>query len=131
MFGLIELEPGLPMETVFTYSEIYPWCKIGHFGEVRRNSGVAYTNMLFFGDWDKNCKEVGSLGLRVSECRRVSTCGSCPPMQYPPSVLFWKPSEGHVLLRKQRTKDGAFAVESVSRNRAVYPTKKRAIEYQH
>lgn len=72
MLSLIELEPGLPMEKVFTYSEIYSGSKVGHFGELRRNSGAAYTDMIFFDDWDKNCNEVGCLGVACVECRRVS-----------------------------------------------------------
>lgn len=71
MLGLIELEPGLPMEKVFTYTEIYAGSKIGHFGELRRNSGVAYADMIFFDDWDENCNEVGSLGVACVECQQV------------------------------------------------------------
>lgn len=71
MLGLLELEPGLPMDSVFSYSEI-AGSKIGNFGELQRNTGVAYAGMIFFDDWDKNCKEVGSLGVTCVECRRVS-----------------------------------------------------------
>lgn len=76
MLSLLELEPGLPMDSVFSYSEIYSGSKIGHFGELQRNTGVAYADMIFFDDWDKNCKEVGSLGVTCVECQRVSPAPS-------------------------------------------------------
>lgn len=97
VLGLIELEPGLPMERIFAYSEIYSGSKIGHFGELRRNSGVAYTDMIFFDDWDKNCNEVGSLGVTCFECRRVSAYTKADN-PYPPSARVWKPPKGRALL---------------------------------
>lgn len=69
--SLIELEPGLSIDTVFAYSEICSGSQIGHFGELRRNSGVDYIGMIFFDDWDKNCNEVGSLGVACVECRKA------------------------------------------------------------
>lgn len=45
--------------------------KIRHFGEIRRNSQVPYEDMIFFDDWDQNCKDVGKLGVTCVECRRV------------------------------------------------------------
>lgn len=71
--SLIELEPGLLMRSVFSFSEMYSGSKVRHFGEIRKNSGVPYEDMIFFDDWDQNCKDVGSLGVTCVECRRVST----------------------------------------------------------
>lgn len=45
--------------------------KVKHFGEIRRNSRVPYEEMIFFDDWDQNCKDVGKLGVTCVECRRV------------------------------------------------------------
>lgn len=71
--GLLELEPGLRMRDVFTtrLSEIYRGTKVRHFEALRKNSGVPYEDMIFFDDWDQNCKEVGRLGVTCIECRRV------------------------------------------------------------
>ncbi|CAM9896596.1 unnamed protein product [Scytosiphon promiscuus] len=70
VMGLIELEPGLLMRSVFSFSEIYSGSKVKHFGEIRRNSRVPYEEMIFFDDWDQNCKDVGKLGVTCIECRR-------------------------------------------------------------
>lgn len=50
--------------------------KVRHFGEIRRNSKVPYEEMIFFDDWDQNCKDVGKLGVTCVECRRVRITGS-------------------------------------------------------
>lgn len=71
VMNLIELEPGLPMRSVFSFSEIYTGSKVRHFTQIRKNSGVPYEDMIFFDDWDQNCKDVGSLGVVCIECRRV------------------------------------------------------------
>ena len=47
--------------------------QVRHFGEIRRNSRVPYEEMIFFDDWDQNCKDVGKLGVTCVECRRVRT----------------------------------------------------------
>ncbi|CAM9768807.1 unnamed protein product [Ectocarpus sp. 12 AP-2014] len=70
VMGLIELEPGLLMRSVFAFTEIYSGSKVRHFGEIRRNSKVPYEEMIFFDDWDQNCKDVGKLGVTCVECRR-------------------------------------------------------------
>lgn len=69
--SLIELEPGLLMRSVFSFSEIYTGSKVHHFGAIRKNSGVPYEDMIFFDDWDQNCKDVRKLGVTCIECRRV------------------------------------------------------------
>lgn len=75
VMSLIELEPGLLMRSVFSFSEIYTGSKVRHFGAIRKNSGVPYEDMIFFDDWDQNCKDVGSLGVTCVECRRVRRGG--------------------------------------------------------
>lgn len=32
---------------------------------------MPYEEMIFFDDWDQNCKDVGKLGVTCVECRRV------------------------------------------------------------
>lgn len=73
VMGLLELEPGMLMSDVFAthLSEIYRGTKVRHFGELRKKSGVPYEDMVFFDDWDQNCKEVGRLGVTCIECPRV------------------------------------------------------------
>ncbi|CAM9188588.1 unnamed protein product, partial [Sphacelaria rigidula] len=71
VMDLLELEPGVRMRDVFTprLSEIYRGTKVRHFEELRKSSGVPYEDMIFFDDWDQNCKEVGRLGVTCIECR--------------------------------------------------------------
>lgn len=73
VMALLELEPGVLMRDVFTprLSEIYRGTKVRHLGELRKNSGVPYEDMIFFDDWDQNCKDVGKLGVTCIECPRV------------------------------------------------------------
>lgn len=72
VMALLELEPGVLMRDVFTprLSEIYRGTKVRHLGELRKNSGVPYEDMIFFDDWDQNCKDVGKLGVTCIECPR-------------------------------------------------------------
>lgn len=41
---------------------------LGRFGEIPK---VPYEDMVFFDDWDQNCKDVSKLGVTCVECRRV------------------------------------------------------------
>lgn len=90
VMGLIELEPGVLMRNVFSCSQIYTGSKVRHFGEIRKSSSVPYEDMIFFDDWDQNCKEVGSLGVTCVECRRVryasSSCFVAVPDVFPLSI---------------------------------------------
>lgn len=71
MMNLIELEPGLPMRSVFTSTQVYSGSKVRHFGAIRKDTGIPYEDMIFFDDWDQNCIDVGSLGVTCIECPRV------------------------------------------------------------
>lgn len=87
VMSLIELEPGLLMHSVFDISEIYTGSKVRHFGKIRKKSGVPYEDMIFFDDWDENCKEVGSLGVMCVECPRVRTRGRRLAVR---KYIFWR-----------------------------------------
>ena len=69
--NLIELEPGLPMCSVFSSTQVYSGSKVRHFGVIRKDTGVPYEDMIFFDDWDQNCIDVGRLGVTCIECPRV------------------------------------------------------------
>lgn len=71
VMNLIELEPGLPMRSVFTSTQVYSGSKVRHFGAIRKDTGIPYEDMIFFDDWDQNCIDVGSLGVTCIECPRV------------------------------------------------------------
>ncbi|MGI9470885.1 MAG: magnesium-dependent phosphatase-1 [Rubripirellula sp.] len=57
---LVEL---LGIRDRFAYSEIYPTSKQRHFSALRRASGIAFDQMLFFDDEMRNIEDVGSLGV--------------------------------------------------------------------
>lgn len=80
VMNLIELEPGLPMKSVFTSTQVYSGSKVRHFGAIRKDTGIPYEDMIFFDDWDQNCVDVGGLGVTCIECPRVRG-RSCPLSQ--------------------------------------------------
>lgn len=47
----------------FAFEEIYPSSKLRHFESLRRDSGVSYSDMLFFDDEMRNVTEVATLGV--------------------------------------------------------------------
>ncbi|XP_064460331.1 magnesium-dependent phosphatase 1-like isoform X2 [Ornithodoros turicata] len=53
----------------FSYQEIYPGCKVGHFNKFASRSGIPYKDMLFFDDEHRNIRDVSKLGTSHS-----STC---------------------------------------------------------
>lgn len=63
---LLEL---LGIRTRFQFSEIYPGSKISHFSRLREDSGLDYSEMLFFDDELRNIREVGDLGVHAVEVR--------------------------------------------------------------
>jgi len=48
--------------SIFDYLEIYPGSKTTHFTKIHKNSGVEYSEMLFFDDESRN-KNVETLGV--------------------------------------------------------------------
>lgn len=58
-----ELLDLLQITERFTFSEIYPSSKVRHFSSLRDDSGINYTEMLFFDDEMRNIREVSDLGV--------------------------------------------------------------------
>lgn len=54
------MAPGVKVDDVVSYREIYPENKSKHFKKLHKDSGVAYRDMLFFDDcnWGDNCRDV-------------------------------------------------------------------------
>ncbi|CAM9245912.1 unnamed protein product [Choristocarpus tenellus] len=57
---LLEVSPGIKVDEVVRYREIYPSHKSRHFNRLHEESGVAFHDMLFFDDcnWGDNCRDV-------------------------------------------------------------------------
>ncbi len=49
----------------FKYQEIYPGSKTAHFSQLKRQTGISYSNMAFFDDEMRNIQEVGALGVHA------------------------------------------------------------------
>ena len=58
--SLLEVEPGVKLKDVITFSEIYPSNKTKHFRALQASTGVAFADMLFFDDctYGNNCADV-------------------------------------------------------------------------
>ena len=54
----------------FHYEEIYPDSKVTHFEKLHEDSGIPFSNMLFFDDERRNITEVGALGVTCIEVSR-------------------------------------------------------------
>eukprot|EP00607_Mallomonas_marina_P000595 CAMPEP_0182428684 /NCGR_PEP_ID=MMETSP1167-20130531/23208_1 /TAXON_ID=2988 /ORGANISM="Mallomonas Sp, Strain CCMP3275" /LENGTH=175 /DNA_ID=CAMNT_0024611713 /DNA_START=62 /DNA_END=589 /DNA_ORIENTATION=+ len=59
---------GVPLSNLFDYKEIYPTSKTRHFRKLQKDSGIPYSEMIFFDDWDLNCDEVSQLGVMCIHC---------------------------------------------------------------
>lgn len=46
----------------FDYLEIYPGCKVTHFNQFKKQSGIPFEKMLFFDDESRNIVDVNKLG---------------------------------------------------------------------
>ncbi len=53
----------------FQFEEIYPGSKVRHFHALRKASELAFGEMLFFDDEDRNITEVGALGVTAIPVR--------------------------------------------------------------
>lgn len=48
---------------LFDYKEIYPGCKLAHFQNFHRHSGIDYDKMIFFDDERRNIEDISKLGV--------------------------------------------------------------------
>ncbi len=55
----------LEVDHLFQYKEIYPGPKLPHFRSLKKRSGLAYENMVFFDDEERNIADIGPLGVRA------------------------------------------------------------------
>ncbi|XP_037026194.1 magnesium-dependent phosphatase 1-like [Bradysia coprophila] len=46
----------------FDYLEIYPGCKVTHFNQFKKHSGIPLENMLFFDDESRNIVDINKIG---------------------------------------------------------------------
>lgn len=53
------------IEHLFKYKEIYPDSKIKHFNMLQSQSGISFSDMVFYDDEMRNIQEVGSLGVNA------------------------------------------------------------------
>ncbi len=60
-----ELLALLGLTKTFTYQAIYPSDKQRHFHELQEESGVAFEEMIFFDDEDRNIVSVSKLGVHA------------------------------------------------------------------
>ncbi|KAE8890770.1 hypothetical protein PF005_g7392 [Phytophthora fragariae] len=70
--GLLKVRIGgqemRTLQSIASYVEIYPTCKLAHFNEFVQQSGVAYEDMLFFDDEYRNVQDVSKLGVTCQYC---------------------------------------------------------------
>lgn len=64
-----ELLKIMGIDQYFNYLEIYPDTKTKHFSALATQSGISFSNMLFFDDEHLNIDEVGELGVNVVHVR--------------------------------------------------------------
>ena len=67
----------LRLRSQFDYEAIYPGDKQRHFRQLQRESGIAYEEMIFFDDEDRNIRSVGGLGVTAWPVERGVTQASC------------------------------------------------------
>jgi len=47
----------------FDFKQVYPGCKIKHFQNIQKDSGVEFEDMVFFDDEHRNIEDITSLGV--------------------------------------------------------------------
>lgn len=65
--GAYQLLHLLNIFKYFTLVEIYPCGKLVHFRRLQKQSGVKYSEMLFFDDDRRNIRDVGRLGVKTCQ----------------------------------------------------------------
>ncbi len=55
----------LEVESFFKYLEIFPGPKLPHFRNLKKRSGFAYEQMVFFDDEQRNIDDVSMLGVQA------------------------------------------------------------------
>ena len=58
-----EAAPGISLASVLPHREIFQGSKRKHFQNLRKSTGVPYSDMIFFDDWTLNLGEVAQLGV--------------------------------------------------------------------
>jgi magnesium-dependent phosphatase 1 len=53
------------IEHLFKFKEIYPASKIKHFDALKNQTGIPFSDMVFFDDEMRNIQEVGALGVQA------------------------------------------------------------------
>lgn len=68
-----EVVPGVTMDNLVAYAEIFPGSKRKHFQNLKRDSGVPFSDMIFFDDSTMNTREMETMGILCVHCPRGLT----------------------------------------------------------
>lgn len=60
---LIQVADGISMYDLAKYQEIYPGNKKGHFKKIHQQSGIDYSDMVFFDNERRNIIDCNTLGI--------------------------------------------------------------------